>query len=88
LGTVDSSLSNSSLVGTDRIDNEFKISANIRRLYIKYFLKMGAGEDSASLITNSVDCNFRNLISYLESINSGQETQRVILEIFSNSSLS
>jgi hypothetical protein len=49
---------------------------------------MGAGEDSASLITNSVDCNFRNLISYLESISSEQETQRVMLEIFSNSNLS
>jgi len=48
---------------------------------------MGGVDDGASRITNSVDGGFRNLISYLESIREEQETQRAMLEAFSNSRL-
>jgi murein DD-endopeptidase MepM/ murein hydrolase activator NlpD len=89
IGTASSSLANATLVGVDRIDSDSKVSVNSRRFIPKIFSEnMGAGGDSASRITNSVDGGFRNLISYLESIRSEQETQRAMIEAFSNSRLS
>lgn len=44
--------------------------------------------DSTTRITHSVDSGFKNLISYLQSIQEEQNTQRKILNTFANSRLS